>query len=138
MWGIQGAQRFGPAVSEALRSAGALERREAREYQQAAEALAEQRRTRAMAQFLAEHPEFEESFRQDMVRGVEPGLTVHERCALVAAQMDAADRAENRARAQRRTERAERLQAALMTGQVVPRSHADVLAIAAMDLGEAG
>ncbi len=137
MWGDQ----LGPVVARALRLAESEERRAEREYQEAAEGMTEQRRARSITQFLEERPEWERAewegrFRADMLRGVEPGLTPSERCALVAGQMDAADREQTRLRSQQLSEARELRRARLMTGQVVARSHQEILAIAAMDFGE--
>jgi hypothetical protein len=128
MWGDQ----VGPVVARALRTVESEERRAEREYREAAEGLGEQRRMRSVALFLQQHPEFEDSFRQDMLRGVEPGLTVHERCALEAAEMDRADRAETRLRSERLAQRAEARQVYLLENRIVPRSHSEILAMIAM------
>jgi uncharacterized protein YigA (DUF484 family) len=90
------------------------------------------RRMRSVALFLQEHPEFEDEFKQDMLAGREPGLTVHQRCALEAAEMDRADRAETRMRSERLAQRQAARANALLSGQIVARSHEEVLQMLAM------
>lgn len=126
---VWGSQHLGPMVLRALRSGDTADRHAERERQAALEAQAEERRNRAVASFLEEHPEYEAQFRADMLAGVEPGLLPSQRLAMFAVAADAEDRRETR-------QRSERLRAR-RAGQVPPEpryTHQEILARAAAQM----